>query len=441
MTERSLRHRSWSRRILSEVLLRWGARLGLAWIGFLTLVAIWAPFLANSRPLLIQDAAGWHSPLLQHLTPADTTLLGIFFLALLFLWLPGRTGYRFLAWAGAALVVAWLSWSLVAPPVLVVHEHYREAERQGQFLRVIHAPIPYSAKDYLRDHADTGFEIPGVHGERRHWFGTDENGADVLARMIHATRIALSIGFIATGIALVIGVLLGGLMGYFSGIVDLIGMRLVEIFEAIPTLFLLLTFVAFFGRSLYLMMLIIGLTSWSGYARYVRAEFLRLRQQDFVQGAIASGLRLPSILFRHMLPNGMAPILVAASFGVASAILAEATLSFLGLGLIDDPSWGQMLNQAVQSSTFHWWMAVFPGGAIFLTVFAYNLIGEALRDAIDPHVQAEPRITNTDDPTNPTNPANPANPSHAAGASRPVGSGSGSGTATVATGTTARTGY
>jgi peptide/nickel transport system permease protein len=165
-------------------------------------------------------------------------------------------------------------------------------------------------------------------------------------------------------------------------------MRLVEIFEAIPTLFLLLTFVAFFGRSLYLMMLIIGLTSWSGYARYVRAEFLRLRQQDFVQGAIASGLSLPSILFRHMLPNGMAPILVAASFGVASAILAEATLSFLGLGLVDDPSWGQMLNQAVQSSTFNWWMAAFPGGAIFLTVFAYNLIGEALRDAVDPHVQS-----------------------------------------------------
>ncbi len=164
-------------------------------------------------------------------------------------------------------------------------------------------------------------------------------------------------------------------------------MRLVEIFEAIPTLFLLLTFVAFFGRSIYLMMVIIGITSWSGYARYVRAEFLKLREQDFVQAAVACGLPLWSILFRHMLPNGLAPLLVAASFGVASAILAEATLSFLGLGLVDDPSWGQMLNQAVQSSTFNWWLAVFPGGAIFCTVFAYNLIGEALRDAVDPHTQ------------------------------------------------------
>ena len=137
------------------------------------------------------------------------------------------------------------------------------------------------------------------------------------------------------------------------------------------------------------MMVIIGLTSWSGYARYIRAEFLKLRQQDFVLSAIACGLPLRSILFRHMLPNGIAPLLVGVSFGVASAILAEATLSFLGLGIVDDPSWGQMLNQAVQASTFNWWMAVFPGGAIFLTVFAYNLMGESLRDAIDPQLNKD----------------------------------------------------
>jgi peptide/nickel transport system permease protein len=387
MTERP-RSPSWSRRILGEVLLRWGARLGLAWIALLTLVAVFAPLLANTHPLLIQDADRWYSPMLTHLTPADTTLLGAFFLALVLLFSPGAPLWRFLSWLGGLVLIGMLSLMLVSPPALVVYEQYREAEAMGEYQRVVRAPIPYSAKDYLRDYADTGLESPRSSTQRVHWFGTDENGADVLSRMIHATRIALSIGFIATGIALVIGVILGGLMGYFSGIVDMIGMRIVEIFEAIPTLFLLLTFVAFFGRSLYLMMLIIGLTSWSGYARYVRAEFLRLRQQDFVQGAIASGLSLPSILFRHMLPNGMAPILVAASFGVASAILAEATLSFLGLGLVDDPSWGQMLNQAVQSSTFNWWMAAFPGGAIFLTVFAYNLIGEALRDAVDPHSQS-----------------------------------------------------
>ena len=377
--------------MVGEVLLRWGARLGIAWIGLLALVAILAPLLANSHPLLVQTADGWSMPFLRYLSAADVTLFGMLVLALVLWSLRGRPWRRFAIWAVASAVLGAVAWQTVSPPSLVVHEQYREAEVRGEYQTVIRAPIPYSPRDYLRDYADTGLEAPREAPDRVHWFGTDENGADVLSRMIHASRIALSIGFIATGIALGIGVILGGLMGYFSGIVDMIGMRLVEIFEAIPTLFLLLTFVAFFGRSLYLMMLIIGLTSWSGYARYVRAEFLRLRQQDFVQGAIASGLSLPSILFRHMLPNGIAPILVAASFGVASAILAEATLSFLGLGLVDDPSWGQMLNQAVQSSTFNWWMAAFPGGAIFLTVFAYNLIGEALRDAVDPHARSAAR--------------------------------------------------
>lgn len=389
------RSRSWLRRVVDEVLLRWGARLGIGWIALLALVAILAPLLANSHPLLVQTSAGeWSMPFLRYLTPADVTLFGILLLAIVFWWLPGRPWRRLGLWAVLSAVLAVVAWQTVAPPALVIHEQYREAERMGAYQTVIRAPVPYSPRDYLRDYADTGLEAPREAPERVHWFGTDDTGADVLSRMIHASRIALSIGFIATGIALGIGVILGGLMGYFSGIVDIIGMRLVEIFEAIPTLFLLLTFVAFFGRSLYLMMLIIGLTSWSGYARYVRAEFLRLRQQDFVQGAIASGLSLPSILFRHMLPNGIAPILVAASFGVASAILAEATLSFLGLGLVDDPSWGQMLNQAVQSSTFNWWMAAFPGGAIFLTVFAYNLIGEALRDAVDPHARSAARTAN-----------------------------------------------
>ncbi|WP_019625528.1 ABC transporter permease [Thioalkalivibrio sp. ALJT] len=389
------RSRSWARRVVGEVLLRWGARLGIAWIALLTLIAVLAPLLANSHPLLLQTADGdWAAPFLRYLSAADVTLFGMLLLAALFWAVPGRPWRRLLLWGLLSAILGAVAWQTVSPPSLVVYEQYREAEAAGAYQAVIRAPIPYSARDYLRDYADTGLEAPREVPDRVHWFGTDDNGADVLSRMIHASRIALSIGFIATGIALGIGVILGGLMGYFSGIVDIIGMRLVEIFEAIPTLFLLLTFVAFFGRSLYLMMLIIGLTSWSGYARYVRAEFLRLRQQDFVQGAIASGLSLPSILFRHMLPNGIAPILVAASFGVASAILAEATLSFLGLGLVDEPSWGQMLNQAVQSSTFNWWMAAFPGGAIFLTVFAYNLIGEALRDAVDPHARSAARSRN-----------------------------------------------
>jgi peptide/nickel transport system permease protein len=382
------RHRrSYAAQVAREVLLRWGARIGLTWILLLVMVAVFAPFLASSHPLLAMGEGGLMAPVLTHLTAADVTLLVVFFTAVLVSFLRRPFWHKLLAVLAMLVISGSISAFTVSPPELVIYEQHREAEAAGQYDWVMWAPVPYSPKDYLRDFGDTGLEAPLSEEIRRHWLGTEENGADVLSRMIHASRIALGIGFIATGIALGIGIIVGGLMGYFSGIVDIIGMRIVEIFEAIPTLFLLLTFVAFFGRSLYMMMIIIGITSWSGYARYVRAEFLKLREQDYVQAAVACGLPLRSVLFRHMLPNGIAPILVAASFGVASAILAEATLSFLGLGLVDDPSWGQMLNQAVQSSSFNWWMAAFPGGAIFLTVFAYNLVGESLRDALDPYLK------------------------------------------------------
>ncbi len=378
---------SYSKKIVRDVFSRLGAKLGLAWIAIIAFVAIFAPFLANSHPLLLSIDGEISSPALRFLTSGDVTVLGVFLcvVILYFFHLPFTKNITVLAVVGGGIGV--LSIIFINPPQLTVYEQYRVNEVAANYDWVIRAPVPYSPKDYIREQGDTGLEAPLSDPRRLHLMGTEENGADVLSRMIHASRIALAIGFIATGIALFIGVVLGGLMGYFSGIVDMIGMRLVEIFEAVPTLFLLLIFVAFFERSLYVMMIIIGITGWPGYARYVRAEFLRLRQQEFVQAAIVCGLPLRSILFRHMLPNGMAPILVAASFGVASAILAEATLSFLGLGLVDNPSWGQMLNQSVQSSTFNWWMAAFPGGAIFLTVFAYNLIGESMRDAIDPHLK------------------------------------------------------
>ncbi|KAG1665690.1 Oligopeptide transport system permease protein AppC [Nymphon striatum] len=339
-------------------------------------------------PLLVSESGQLSAPVLRYLSMEDIIVLGSFFVLVLLLLTPFRQSLKTLL---LLLLIGIVGVTIVSKQFVVeqeniVYEDFRHDLKNKQYDWVVMPPVPYAPKDYLRDVRSLPLEAPLTDPQYTHWMGTEENGGDVLSRMIHASRIALGIGFIATGIAMVIGVILGGLMGYFSGIVDMLGMRLVEIFESIPTLFLLLTFVAFFGRSIYIMMVIIGLTSWSGYARYIRAEFLRLRTQDFVQSAIASGLPLNSILFRHMLPNGVAPLLVGVSFGVASAILAEATLSFLGLGLVDSPSWGQMLNQAVKSSVFNWWMAVFPGGAIFMTVFAYNLMGEALRDAIDPQL-------------------------------------------------------
>jgi peptide/nickel transport system permease protein len=259
-------------------------------------------------------------------------------------------------------------------------------EENGSIELAIYAPVRYSPTDRLRDQAfsiaDKPHPRPPGGG---HHMGTDVNRSDVLSRMIHASRIAMSIGFISTGLSLVIGVIVGAIMGYYVGWVDLLGMRILEVFSSIPTLFLMLAAVAFFGRNLYIIMLIIGLTSWVGIARFVRAEFLKLRKVDYVMAAVALGLPLRSILFRHLLPNALAPVLVSVSFGVASAILAESSLSFLGLGLIDEPSWGAMLNQAVGSTGgFQWWLALFPGMAIFLTVLSYNLVGEALRDALDP---------------------------------------------------------
>lgn len=221
--------------------------------------------------------------------------------------------------------------------------------------------------------------------------GTDAFGGDVLTQILHACRLSISIGVVSTGIALCIGITIGALMGYFGGWVDLLLFRLVEIIMAVPVLFLLIVAVSVLPpefKTTYSIMAIIGCFTWTGMARYTRAEFMRLRNQDFVQAAEATGVPLRSVLFKHMLPNGVAPVLVDASFAVAAAIAIEATLSYLGLGPTDSPSWGRLLSSAVSSEgVFRWWLAVFPGAAIFFTIISYNLLGETLRDAIDPKLK------------------------------------------------------
>lgn len=375
--------RSYAARVVIDTFGAWGARLGGLWIVLLAFLAVAAPLIASSHPILLKMDGKWSSPMLRHLTAVDVTLLVAALAAAVVLPIRRvRLAHRMWVWLGAVVLAAGLCAAFVRPPQAVVFSTYREAQVEGRVQFVLNTLVPFSPTDRLRDQIDSRSQAP----DGKHWMGTTINGEDLCSRMIHASRIALSIGFIATGIAVVIGIIIGGLMGYFSGIVDLIGMRLVEIFSSIPTIYLLIAIVAFYGRNLYLMMIVIGLTGWVGYAIFVRAEFLKLRQQDFVQAAVACGLPLRSVLFRHMLPNGISPVLVNASFGVASAILTESTLSFLGLGLVEEPSWGQMLNQSLQGN-FHWWIAVYPFMAIFLTVFAYNLVGESLRDAIDPHLK------------------------------------------------------
>ena len=265
---------------------------------------------------------------------------------------------------------------------LPLPQHKRLELGDALATRMGEAPLPTRAElqALLSDHlADTG-EV--------YVLGTDETGQDVLSQLIHASRLALSVGFVASSIAVLIGVTMGALMGYFGGLVDLLLYRIVEIFMAIPVLVILIVAAGVLPRNTYVMMAIIGCFTWQTSARFTRAEFFKLRNQDFVQSAQAMGLPLKSILFKHMLPNGVTPVLVDMSFLIAAAILFESFISFLGLGPADQPSWGKLLADATsETGSFAWWLAIFPGLAIFLTVLAYNLIGEALRDAIDPKLK------------------------------------------------------
>jgi len=315
------------------------AVMGLWVTVLLVLVAVLANFLANDKPILFYSQSTVYFPVLS----------------------------------GADKVGSFVWKDLKKKAPFMFHHITGKEEAFALWPPVRYSPTEYNLLEFLEAPSD------------RHWFGTDDSGRDVLSRMIHGARVSLSVGFVAVGIALVIGIFLGALAGYFGGWTDIIISRLIEIMLTIPTFFLIIAIIAFLPPSIYNIMVVIGVTGWTGAARFVRAEFLKLKQLDFITALRALGASHRRIIFFHMLPNAMAPVLVSAVFGIAGAVLTESSLSFLGFGVPPPtPSWGDILSQSRDYIEFAWWLTVFPGFAIFMSITAYNLVGEGLRDAMDP---------------------------------------------------------
>lgn len=281
--------------------------------------------------------------------------------------------------------------NLTRPTALLAHDN----QSLGALLRpergdwLISPPVPFGPYQ-------TDLSLPSLPAppDGRHLLGSDEVGRDVLSRLIHGTRVSLAVGFASVALYVAIGLLLGALAGYYGGAADAVISRAIEVMLTFPTILLALAVVALVERpTLLLLILVLGLTRWPDVARLVRGEVLRIKALDYTQAARVLGFTDARILLRHILPNAMGPVLVAATFGIANAVLIESGLSFLGFGAPPPTaSWGELLTQAHRYavSPGAWWLALFPGAAIFLTVGAFQLAGEALREGFDPKSAGRP---------------------------------------------------
>jgi len=379
------------------------AAVSVVIILLLFLVAAWAPLIANGKPFVWRQAGITTYPLLRYLVvPTPGASIDYLFNYVLFatITVPIALGFAYFltrSVAGAfrkkykravgyGLLLAIVPF-LFAPKYRLDGSDYPRKVTELDAANGEYAVFPPVGQDPI---TPTRQILKGPSGD--HILGTDKDGRDVFARMIHGARISLSVGFVAEFIAIFVGVVFGALAGYYRGWLDITVMRFIEMVICFPSFFLILTIVAFIEpekRSIFHIMLVMGITGWTGIARMVRGEFLKLADQDFVQSARALGCSSTRLMFRHILPNAMGPVLVSAAFGVAGAILTESGLSYLGFGAPPPtPTWGEMISQGKEHLEEAWWLIVFPGLSIFVSVTIYNLAGEGLRDAMDPKMRS-----------------------------------------------------
>jgi peptide/nickel transport system permease protein len=341
--------------------------IALSFVGFLALVALFSPAIAGTKPIIAKYKGRIYFPALGYFNRSWEN--PIF-----------RTDDIYPNYAGHVRGLA--------------QEEPPATGEEREWIEWAVWPLVYQDA-YRRVRPDEWPGQPGnptgVEGRPNRWniFGTDQQGFDVFAQMVHGTRIALTVGFVSMGIAAAVGITVGALAGYFGGWIDTLLSRLIELVLCVPPLVLILALLAVIEEvTNYHLMAVVGLTNWTSIARLARAEFLKLKQLEFVAAARALGAGHVRIMFRHMLRNALAPVLVPITFGIAAAILIESALSFLGFGAPPpNPSWGSVLRSGRDAIQQAWWLILFPGIAIFLTVLAYNLIGEGLQEATDPRLR------------------------------------------------------
>jgi peptide/nickel transport system permease protein len=354
---------------------------GVCIVGVLFVLAALAPLLANSHAIVRVADGRLSFPVFQSLEAIEWRfLIYVSFAGLAYFFRRSLFGD-----AKRGVVILLAAVAVVEIALAVSHpfnDPSNDRDRPASFK--IMPPIPYSAVETSADQL--------VPPSWKHPCGTDSTGRDIAARMLHGARTSLAIGFISQLIALCVGVPIGGIAGYYRGWIDIVICRFIEVMECFPTFLLVLVIIGLSDsqNNMIVIMSVIGLRGWIGTARLIRGEFLRLAGQPFTQAAQALGAGDFRIIVRHLLPNSLGPVLVTATFGVASAILIESSLSFLGFGMqAPTPSWGDLLSEARKYIDFAWWLAFFPGVAILVTIMSYNFVGEGLRDAVDPRLRVK----------------------------------------------------